>query len=188
MAHITKNGEYQLLLDEIATEFDDFKIIKKSDSKLMKVINVLLRVITFNQIKTFMTSFTTTLGNVIYVPTKWEGSSLTARWLILNHERVHMQQAKKYGRFLFSVLYLLVLPGLFAFYRTKFEKEAYEASLRCQLYIYGPESLTNEHNKKHMVDHFTTHQYFWMWINRSSIEQWYDETVNKILEYEGYEI
>jgi hypothetical protein len=183
MSHIEENGEYQLLLDEIAQEFDDFEIIEKSNSKLMKTIDVLLRIITFNQMKTFMVSFATTMGNKIYVPSKWNSYSITVKWLLLSHERVHMQQAKKYGRFIFSFLYLLApVPLLFAYFRMKFEQEAYEVTLKCQYEIFGSEALLNPEDKEWMIKHFTTGQYFWMWVYKPTIEKWYDKTVKRIIQ------
>lgn len=178
--------DYMLLMDEISMDFPDFEVIKKSDSTLMKAINIALRIITFNQMKTFMTSFTTTLGNTVYVPESWDIRDITSRWITLSHERVHMEQAKKYGRLWFSILYMLCLPALFAFYRTKFEKEAYEVSLRCQYQAYGPASFTDS-SKGHVVDHFTTGQYLWMWILSSGIEEWYDEVVLRIHEEDDHD-
>ena len=186
MSNITK-ADYQLLKDEIRTEFTDFSIKKKRDSTLMNVINVALRIITLNQMKTFMTGFITTIGNTVYVPDSWKDRTVTSKWITLSHERVHMEQAKRHGRFLFSLLYLLVLPCVFAFYRTKFEKEAYEVSLRCILQAYGPKRLLSPAIKENMVKHFTTAQYFWMWIRKSDIEEWYDSTVLRLLDEEGYD-
>lgn len=181
--HIEEDGEYQLLLDEIATEFSDFEIIQKSESKLMKTIDVLLRIITFNQMKTFMVHFVTTMGNKVYVPSSWSNWSTTAKWILLNHERVHMRQAKKYGRFLFSFMYLLVpVPLLFAYCRMKFEQEAYTVSLECQHEAFGAEALLNPEDKEWMIKHFTTGQYFWMWVYRPTIEKWYDKTVKRIIQ------
>jgi hypothetical protein len=172
--------DYQVLKDEIITEFPDFKIKKKSDSTLMKVLDVLLRIITFNQMKSFMTGFITTIGNTVYVNEAWDDRSVTSKWITLSHERVHMEQSRDYGRVWFSILYLLVLPTVFAFYRTKFEKEAYEV-----LQAYGPDELLHPRTRERMVQHFTSSQYFWMWVKGSDIEEWYDETVAKIFEEEG---
>lgn len=181
------DADYQLLIDELETEFPDFEIRKKSDSRLMKAIDIALRVITLNQMKTFMTSFITTIGNTVYVTDSWDKRNITAKWITLSHERVHMEQAREYGRIRFSLLYLLVLPCLFAFYRTRFEKEAYEVSLRCIVQAYGPKPVLDPNTKERFVEHFTTAQYFWMWVRRSDIEGWYDEAVARILDEEGYD-
>ena len=110
--------DYEALLVEIKKEFPDFDIIKKTDSKLMKLIDVCLKVITFGQMKTFMTNFITTLGVKVYVTEKWESSRLVDKVEVLRHERIHMRQGKKYGRFLFSFLYLLFpLPVGLAYFR-----------------------------------------------------------------------
>lgn len=180
-------ADYGLLLDELVTEFPEFEIKKKRDSTLMKVLNVLLRIITFNQMKTFLNGFITTIGTTVYVPDSWDSRSDVSKWVTLSHERVHMVQAKKYGRFLFSFLYLLCLPCLFAFYRTKFEKEGYETSLKCMVQAFGPGSVLDPNYREKIISHFTTAKYFWMWVRRSDIEEWYDNAVATILEEEGFE-
>ena len=119
------------ILTETKLEFPDFEIIEKKDSTLMKVIDVCLKVITLGQMNKFMTGFITTLGQKVYVTDSWKQGSLIRQTEILRHERIHMRQAKKYGRFLFSFLYLMVpLPAGLAYFRKKFEQEAYEESMR----------------------------------------------------------
>ena len=178
---MTVKENYKNLLVEIKSEFSDFEIVEKEKSVLMKFIDAALKIITFGQMKFFMTNFITTIGNKVYVPGSWEDATATSKAEIIRHERVHMRQAKKYGRFLFSVLYLLVpLPSGLAYFRKKFEQEAYEESLRA-LYEYHGEKAFTPALKERMIAHFTTAQYFWMWPFRKSVEAWYDEAVKKIL-------
>ena len=99
---MTIKENYETLLVEIRKEFPDFHIIKKEDSRLMKLIDVCLKIISFGQMKTFMTDFITTLGSKVYIMERWESVALIDRIAILRHERVHMRQARRYGRFLFS--------------------------------------------------------------------------------------
>lgn len=68
----------------------------------MKLLGVLMF---FN--KDFMTSYVTTIGSSIYFPTEQyikdnEKNSIA----ILAHEIVHIAQAEKYGKFLYSLMYL----------------------------------------------------------------------------------
>lgn len=173
--------DYEKLLKETKEEFLDFEILQKKDSKLMKALDAILKVITFGQMKNFMTGFITTIGNKVYVPDTWQNAALTSKAEIIRHERVHMRQAKRHGRFLFSFLYLMIpLPLGVAYFRKKFEQEAYEESLRA-LYEYHGESVFTPRLKDFFISHFVSASYFWMWPFRASVEVWYDETVKKIL-------
>lgn len=179
--------DYLNLLSEIKNEFSDFKVIDKTESKLMKTIDTLLRVITFGAMKEFLTRFTTTLGNTVYVPGTWPSYSVESKLIILRHERVHMRQARRYTRPLFSFLYLFFpLPVLFAYCRRSFEAEAYEESLAAMAEYFGPKMLlSNEKVKASMLAHFTSAEYFWMWVEKGSLNNWYDSTVAKLQNPEG---
>jgi len=171
------------LTTEIVTEFPKFRVVKKSESFLMKAINAFLLVITFWQMKAFMTRFITTVGTTVYVPDDWNEQTEIDRMIVLRHERVHMRQKQKYGMFLFSLLYLFIpLPGAFAYYRRKFEQEAYEESMWAlvDLTPNGLDILATESYREQMVHHFTSSEYFWTWLGREELEDWYDETHKKI--------
>jgi hypothetical protein len=180
MTSILKKADYVALCHEIKKEFSDFEIIKKEDSLLMKVINIFLMIITFGQMKVFMTKFITVIGNKVYVTESWDDRDERLKCATLRHERVHMRQSKKYGKFLFSILYLfLPFPIGIAWFRTKFEKEAYEESFRALNEYFGKEAFSDRY-KKHIVGQFTTSHYFWMWPFRDSLEKWYDEKASKL--------
>jgi hypothetical protein len=174
--------KYDILVLEIKKEFPSFKIVPKSESWLSKTINVLLLIITFGQQKTFMSRYTTTIGNTIYTPANWDKRPETSRLAILRHERVHLRQAKKYTRFFFSFLYLFVFfPTVFAYFRKKFEQEAYEESIRARIEYSGIEYVKRSEYKAFLVKQLTSAQYFWTWPFKKSIEKWFDETLEKIL-------
>jgi len=128
----------------------NLKIKYKNESLLMKVIDKLLF---FN--KTFMTDFTTTIGNTVYFPDRTfvEEKSISAR-NTLAHEFVHTEQINKYTSIIFSFLYffpqslslfviiflcfgtwvpalitLLALAPIPAYFRMKFELEGYQMTL-----------------------------------------------------------
>jgi len=171
--------EYEKILNETKSEFPDFEILPKNESVLMKVIDAALKIITFGQMKNFMTGFITVLGNKVYVSETWKDITLTSKAEIIRHERVHMRQSKKYGRVLFSFLYLVApFPVGVAYFRKKFEQEAYEESLKA-LYEYHGEKIFTPKLKEGMLAHFTTAQYFWMWPWRKDLEKWYDAAVEK---------
>lgn len=161
---------------EIKKEFPSFRVVMKKDSRLMSVLDVLLRIISFGQLRYFM-KFTTTLGTTVYVPNDWERFEALTRAVILRHEAVHMRQSRRYGRLLFSFLYLFFpLPVVLAYYRTELEKEAYEESLRAY-HEYGVDIRLI---KAQMVSHFTSAEYLWMWPLKKSVEAWFDTTVERI--------
>lgn len=169
------------LVDEITQEFPDFKLVPKADSTFMKVLNVCLLIITFGQMKAFMTRFTTTIGDTVYTNTAWDERSEVSKIITLRHERIHMRQKKRYTAFGFSFLYLFVFfPIGLAYFRAKFEKEAYEESIRSVAFYVGIDRVKHPEFRKQLVDHFTTSQYFWMWPFRSAVERWYDGVVKEL--------
>jgi hypothetical protein len=172
--------DYERLLKDIKLEFPDFEIIKKQQSSFMKFLDVCLKAITLGQMKNFMTSFITTIGNKMYVTEAWDSRSVSTKAITIRHERVHMRQSKKYGKFLFSFLYLLApLPTVLAYYRTLFEKEAYAESLKAYHEYYGTKFFTQA-LKNDIVSHFTSAEYVWMWPWKNSIEKWYDDVIADI--------
>ena len=85
-----------------------FDIKYKDKSFFMKLLGFLLF---FN--KNFMTSYITTIGNTIYFPNEgYIKNNERSAIGILAHEIVHVEQSEKYGRILFSLMYLF--PQCFA--------------------------------------------------------------------------
>ena len=170
-----------LLLD-LKKEFPKFSLINKSDSRLMKVIDVLLRIITFNQQKTFLTKYTTTLNTTVYLGGDWDKMSSVSIAMLRRHERVHMRQARRYGIFIFAIMYLLIpFPFLFAYCRMVFEKEAYRETIVASYQCRGRDFVTSASFKNFIVKQFTTAAYGWMWIFKTHIEKWFDNTLNDII-------
>lgn len=134
------------LLDQARAEFPDLQIRSKADSVLMRVLAKLLW---FNP--SFM-QFTTTLGSTIYMP---DYQSIDQSIIVFLHELVHIADAKRLSKPLFSLLYLfpqvlalllvplvwlvswkLVLPAMAlcllplpAYWRMRFELRGYIVSL-----------------------------------------------------------
>jgi hypothetical protein len=169
-----------LIQEEIRKEFPKFRLTKKSDSKLMSIINIVLKIITFGKMKTFITRYVTTIGTTVYTPLNWDEKSDITKAIILRHERVHMRQSRRYSMIVFRFLYLFVLPTVFAFFRTKFEKEAYEESMRAIVQLRGPDVL-DDNARERFIRYFTSADYFWMWPFRHTMEKWYDESKDRIL-------
>jgi hypothetical protein len=170
---------YREALEKGRKEFPDLKIVKKADSAFMRALDVGLRIITFNQQASFMTRYTTTVGTTIYTPSSWDTRPEGSRTITVRHELVHFRQGKR--NFFFKFLYLFAwFPVGLAYFRAKYEKEAYEESMRAIRDLYGPQALRDA-DRERIVKHFVSADYFWCWPFRSSIEKWYDETREKVL-------
>lgn len=168
---------YKELLEDISKEFPDFKIVKKPDSRFMKFLDVLLRVVTFNQMKLFM-RFITTIRHTVYVCADWDTFVDNAKVEVLRHERVHMRQADRLTFPLFIFLYLLFpLPMLLSWYRAKFEMEAYAESMLTIARQYGIKELEDTAYRESMIAHFTGPAYGWMWVKTSTVSDWYYRTL-----------
>jgi len=164
------------LTSQILSEFPTFSIVKKSDSWFMKLINVLLLIISFGQMKRFMTDYITTIGFTTYVPSTWDSISEDEQYIVLSHEHMHMLQYNKYG-FFFGFLYLVVLPTIFT-YRSVFERQAYEISIRLTYLASGKNiDFIKGDYKAFILSQFTTSAYLWMDIRTSSLNAWYDGIV-----------
>ena len=98
--------ESDRVLRELEVKFSGVDVIYKRDSLFMKIINVLLMIITFGQMKSFMNGFTTTIGKKIYVHNDWDLRSDFDRAITLRHEGVHLAQQERYGFFKFVLMYL----------------------------------------------------------------------------------
>ncbi len=74
---------------------------------------------------------------------------------------------------------MVPLPGGLAYFRKKFEMEAYEESLRTLHKYLGIKAFTPA-LKEFYISQFTSANYFWMWPFRKNLEAWYDGVVAKI--------
>ncbi len=175
---------YIELLDEIREEFPDFKIVWKHDSKLMKWLGRILWFLTFGAVTTFQTKYITVIGCTMYVPEGWGSYADATRMIILRHERVHMRQRRALTIPLYLFLYLCCpLPAFLAYFRTRFEMEAYEETIRAtvELLPTGYEAVMKQAFKDKIVNDFIGPGYCWMWPFRKCIEGWYDATVSRVL-------
>lgn len=83
------------------TKFNDRLTIKfKNESSFMKLLG---RILFFN--KSFMTTFTTTIGNTIYFPNEDYINGSNGGIVTVAHEYMHTQDNKRLG-FLYNILYL----------------------------------------------------------------------------------
>lgn len=165
----------------LVQEFPELQVVSKDKSRFMRFLNSLLLLLSFGQQQHFLVSFTTTIGNRIYVPVEWSSYDDRTKVSILRHERVHLRQQRQHGLLWFGVLYLLAFfPVGFAYYRMKFEQEAYAESMLAHAEYYGWRSLSNAEYRRRITGHFTTGQYLWMWPWKKSVNTWYYNTSERI--------
>ena len=164
----------------ISQEFPKFRFMSKDKSLLMKMIHIFLQLITFGRSK-FMDNFVTTIGHTVYTPSSWHSWKDDTKSDILAHECIHMRQRKKYGPVLFEALYIFIpIPLFYAYYRAKFEMEAYEVSIKLNAARNGLEAVKSPEYKKYMVSHFTGSNYGYMMMNKNRVESWFNSVISSI--------
>lgn len=143
---------------------------------LWLAIDKLLRFITFKKMDTFYTGFTTTLGRTVYFPAGWSIENAQVHSCItLRHEACHIKQNLKcglgsiqLGTVVMGLLYLLFpLPVYFAWFRYKFEREAYRVS------YYTAMELGLKPNIEFYIGLLTGPEYFWTWYSRKQVRAWF---------------
>ena len=183
MSETCAGCEFTEVYAEIIKEFPKFKEIKKTESRFMRLIGTLLGLIGADN---FMVNFTTTIGTTVYTPYKWGFYSDATRAVVLRHELVHMRQAKRYTFPIFAFLYLFFpLPILFAYFRAKFEMEAYEVNLEWEYthkeHLMGGHPEAEARHRRETVKLFTGPDYGWMaLLHESTVQNWYTQAVKRI--------
>ena len=169
---------YDAFVEEVKREFADFRIVKKSDSTLMRVIDVLLKIVTLGGQKSFLTSYDTTIGSTVYVAPGWEERDPVSRVITLRHERVHMRQRQRYGALGMAFLYAgPIFPIGLALGRARLEWEAYAETLRAVREYRGEQALHNPARRAHTIAQFVGAGYGWMWPFKEQVGRWHDEAV-----------
>lgn len=175
--------KYENLLKEIKEEFPNFSLIQKGTSKFSRMLGKLSF---WNN--EFNSVYITTIGPKIYVnsglPGKrnsWNNMSYKKRFDVLLHERIHQRQTQKYGLLSFFLVFGLVpLPAKLAYYRMKWEMEAYEIGIYINLKEKGREYVLGEKFINNMLDQFCGPFYFYMWFSKKHIIKWILKTVRAI--------
>jgi hypothetical protein len=96
------------------------RLLPKRGSPLMSIIAALLRPLGLRE---FMARYWTTLGRVIYYPTAVEDPRAYPQ--VIEHELVHVRQWARWGPWLWLSYLLLPLPFGLAWFRWRWEREAY---------------------------------------------------------------
>ena len=171
----------EALLTELRAEFPAFRIVDKAQSPLSVAIDWALRLVTLGAQRHFMTHYHTVIGDTLYVCPAWHGMSDVARTVLLRHERVHLRQRRRYGFLPFAALYLIPLfPLGLAYFRARFEWEAYVETLRATAELRGLSALADPSLRRELVRRFVGPDYGWMWPFPRTIERWYSRAVLEI--------
>ena len=113
--------------------------------------------------RSFMREYWTTLGATIYYPTSVENPYEYP--LILEHELVHVRQWRRWG-LLFSISYLLLpLPFGLAWFRWRWEREAYLVQLH---------SADDPHAAADAIARRLFADYGWPWP-RPWMRRWFEQ-------------
>jgi hypothetical protein len=189
------------LITDAKTYFPNLKVQYKDSSSFMKLLGYILF---FN--KRFMTSYTTTIGSTIYFPNeKFITSRPNSAITIFLHELVHVHDANRFNKFIYSLLYLfpitlllVAIPLFFisweialvlavlslcplpAYFRMYFERRAYMVSL------YAIQKLSEKKNfnshldksKDYFISEFKSSSYYFMWIFPNINKQFDDAVAN----------
>ncbi|HEY4181076.1 MAG TPA: hypothetical protein VGM90_29735 [Kofleriaceae bacterium] len=166
---------YEVLVAKLRSELPGFRIVRKDQSALHRAIHYALIGLTFGQMRTYLDSYQTTIGKTIYVTSDWDAWSADTRYVTLRHEAVHLRQFRKYTLPGMALLYILLpLPMGLAWFRARFEMEAYAESIRAAAEVWGTDYPARASYRSRIVGQFTGSSYGWMWPFRSSVERWYD--------------
>src|SRR5664280_3140873 len=172
------------MLADIVAEFPSFRLVRKSDSRLMRAIDRFLRILTLGRGTRFLTEYHTVLGYTLFVAPSWEILSDVDRIVLLRHERVHLRQCRRFGFLGLAFLYLVpFLPVGLAYGRAKLEWEAYSETLRALVELRGNLVLDDQEFRARIIQRFVGPDYAWMWPFRSSIEKWYDNLILELREH-----
>ncbi|MHA1372516.1 MAG: hypothetical protein ACTSWN_02420 [Promethearchaeota archaeon] len=171
--------KYIRLLFQIKKEFPNFDIIHKKDSRFSQMLGK----ITFWN-RDFNRRYNTTIGPKIYVSHLYDDPqhyTWKSKFKLMCHERIHMRQMRKYGLIPFFLVFgLFPLPAKLAYFRRKWEAEAYELNIFFKYQDGGREAVLSEKYINDILDQFCGPFYFWTWHSRKAIVRWMIKTVKKI--------
>lgn len=120
------------------------RVVKKSDSALMKLAGEALDALDIQDSETFMGRFTTTIGDTIYTNfTLGDPGNLWAQVELAVHEHQHVVQGRRDG-LEYPIAYVASRAS-----RAAYEAEAWGAQLEVSLWHFGP-NLNLSGAAKHM--------------------------------------
>ncbi len=148
-------------------------VVRKDKSKLFKYfVTPLVYVFTFGKVD-FAARFWNALGNTVYAPSTVDMSRLylhVQNRRSIRHELVHIRQQRAYTVPLWLFLYYLIpLPLGLAWFRFKFEREAYITQARVAPDLYSVSWI---------ADTLGGATYIWAWP-KPWIRKWFEKELAK---------
>jgi hypothetical protein len=139
-----------------------------------RILHKLVVVVTFGGNRNFLKGYYTTIGGVVGCPEGWEKSSLPSIISVLEHELIHIKQCKKFGLGsvwlglpLYTIFYLLLpLPMGLAYFRWRFEREAYAHGINIRVHW---EPQLYDRLIDNAVKQLTSGAYGWTWPFKSRV-------------------
>jgi hypothetical protein len=166
---------YDALVAALRIEVPGFRIVRKDRSRLHRAIHKGLFVVTLGRMRDYLDSYQTTIGRTVYVTSDWDDWPADRRYVTLRHEAVHLRQFRRLSLPVMAVLYLLIpVPMGLAYFRARFEREAYAETIRAAAEVWGPTHPRQRAFRAHIVEQFVGPSYGWMWPFRAAVERWYD--------------
>jgi len=176
-----KRDLYQSLIADIEREFPGFRVVRKDRSVLQWLIHYGLMCITLGGMRRYLHGYQTTIGWTVYVTPDWHQRDPVERYIIMRHERIHLRQFRRYTRIGMAVLYLFVpLPLGLAYFRARFEMQAYEETIRAAAEIHGIEYVGRGSYREDICRQFLGSSYGWMWPFSRRINAWYEGALNRV--------
>jgi hypothetical protein len=170
---------YESLVAALREEIPGFRVVRKDQSRLHRAIHHALKVVTFGQMRDYLGSYHTTIRKTVYVTSDWDSHSADERYVTLRHEAVHLRQFRRWSLPVMALLYLMLpLPMGLAYFRARFEWEAYAETIRATDEVFGRQAAREL--RAHVVSQFTGPSYGWMWPFRRQVERWYDSELARL--------
>lgn len=167
---------YDALVAALRAELPGFRIVRKDRSRLHRLIHHALFVVTLGRMRDYLDNFQTTIGRTVYVTADFDDWDADRRYVTLRHEAVHLRQFRKWSLPIMALLYVLLpLPVGLAYFRARWEREAYAESIRAAAEVWGPAYPRRPEFRAHIIDQFTGPSYGWMWPFPAGLQRWYDQ-------------
>jgi len=167
------------LLAAIQAEFPGFRIVAKQGSAFSRALHVLIALCTLGAQRRYLTDFHTVIGRTLYVADSWQKLPEVDRIILLEHERVHLQQSRRLSPVGMALVYLLpFFPLGLAYGRARLEWEAYTATVRATAELKGLDAARAL--RPGIVRRFCSADYGWMWPFPVTVNRWYARVIAQI--------
>ncbi len=180
---IAQKSRHEALLADIQSEFPDFAILPKRESRLQRAIGVALALVTLGGQRRYLSAYHTVLFGKLYVAEAWNRMDDAARYILLRHERIHLRQRRRMGDPWMAFLYLVpIFPLGLAWGRARIEWEAYVETIRATAEVHGLSAARAL--EQQIVGRFVGPDYAWMWPFPDRIRRWFRDVITELEQQE----